>query len=87
MAFAPLVDCVLMVVQPTTSFNDVQRALELVPREKLLGFVLNRVESSNNDYHYYRYRYGFHKKTRLMRLLQCSAALSSLSAPSVALQL
>jgi len=62
MAFAPLVDCVLMVVQPTTSFNDVQRALELVPREKLLGFVLNRVESSNNDYHYYRYRYGFHKK-------------------------
>ena len=57
MAFAPLVDCILMVVHPRTSLNDTQRALELVPKEKLLGFVLNRIESSNKDYYYYRYGY------------------------------
>lgn len=57
LAFAPLVDCILMVVHPGTSFKDIQRALDLVPKEKFLGFVLNRVESSNDDY-YYRYRYG-----------------------------
>jgi protein-tyrosine kinase len=60
MAFAPLVDCILMVVQPRTSLNDIQRALELVPKDKFLGFVFNQIASSNNDY-YYRYRYG-HKK-------------------------
>jgi non-specific protein-tyrosine kinase len=61
LAFAPLVDCILLVVQPSTSFDDLQRALDLIPKEKFLGFVLNRVEASNDDYYYYRYRYG-HKK-------------------------
>jgi protein-tyrosine kinase len=56
LAFAPLVDCILMVVHPGTSFNDIQRALELVPKEKFLGFVLNRVDSSNG--YYSRYKYG-----------------------------
>jgi len=60
LAFAPLVDCILLVVQPRTSFDDLQRALDLIPKEKFLGFVLNRVEASSDDY-YYRYRYG-HKK-------------------------
>lgn len=58
LAFAPLVDCILLVVQPTTSFDDLRRALDLVPKEKLLGFVLNRVEASSDDYYYNRYRYG-----------------------------
>jgi non-specific protein-tyrosine kinase len=58
LAFAPLVDCIILVVQPTTSFDDLRRALDLVPKEKLLGFVLNRVEASGDDYYYYRYRYG-----------------------------
>jgi len=57
LAFAPLVDCILMVVRPRTSLDDLQRALDLIPKEKFLGFVLNRVEASKDDY-YYRYRYG-----------------------------
>lgn len=60
LAFAPLADCILMVVHPGTSFAEIQRALDLIPKEKFLGFVLNRVESSNDDY-YYRYRYGARK--------------------------
>ena len=58
LAFAPLADCILLVAHPRTSFKDTQRALDLIPKEKLLGFVLNRVEWSNHDY-YYRYKYGY----------------------------
>ena len=60
LAFAPLVDCILMVVHPSTSFDDIQKALDMVPKEKVLGFVLNNVETSNGDY-YYRYKYGSKK--------------------------
>jgi protein-tyrosine kinase len=43
LAFVPLVDYVIMVVQAgTTSTNDVKKALELIPQEKVIGFVLNR---------------------------------------------
>jgi protein-tyrosine kinase len=43
LAFAPLMDCILMVVQAgKTSLNDIQKAVELIPKEKFLGFVLNR---------------------------------------------
>jgi len=43
MAFAPLVDAILMVVwAEKTSLQDVKRAVELIPKEKFLGFVLNR---------------------------------------------
>ena len=62
LAFAPLVDCILLVVQPRTSFEDLQRALDLIPKEKFLGFVLNRVEASNDDYYSYRYRYSRKKQ-------------------------
>ncbi len=42
-AFTPLVDCVLIVVEAgKTPLQDVQRALELIPKEKFLGFVLNQ---------------------------------------------
>lgn len=42
-AFAPLVDGIVMVVESgkTTSF-DIQQGLKLIPEEKFLGFVLNR---------------------------------------------
>lgn len=42
-AFAPLVDGIVMVVESgkTTSF-DIKKALKLIPKEKFLGFVLNR---------------------------------------------
>jgi protein-tyrosine kinase len=57
LAFAPLVDCILMVVHPRTSFNELNTALELIPKEKFLGFVLNHVESPLDNY-YQRYAYG-----------------------------
>ena len=42
MVFAPLVDGIIMVVEKgATSLSDVKKALELMPREKFLGFVLN----------------------------------------------
>ena len=43
LAFAPLVDYVLIVVQAgKTSLQDVNRALKLLPSEKILGLVMNR---------------------------------------------
>ncbi len=43
LTFAPLVDCILIVVEEgRTSKHDIRRAMENVPKEKLLGFVLNR---------------------------------------------
>ncbi len=42
-SMAPLVDGVIMVVEAgVTSKRDVQRAVDMIPREKFLGFVLNR---------------------------------------------
>ncbi|MBI4791501.1 MAG: polysaccharide biosynthesis tyrosine autokinase [Deltaproteobacteria bacterium] len=42
MVFAPLVDGIIMVVEKgSTSLSDVKKAVELMPREKFLGFVLN----------------------------------------------
>ncbi|HOJ13382.1 MAG TPA: AAA family ATPase [Deltaproteobacteria bacterium] len=42
-AFASMVDCIIMVVEANrTPMKDVNRALELLPKEKFLGFVLNR---------------------------------------------
>jgi protein-tyrosine kinase len=58
LAFAPLVDCILMVAHTGTSLKSIQRALEFLPQEKILGFVLNSVEATNGDY-YYRYKYGY----------------------------
>ncbi|MFH1028671.1 MAG: AAA family ATPase, partial [Pseudomonadota bacterium] len=43
LAFAPLVDYVLIVVQAgKTSLQDVNKALKLIPGEKVLGLVMNR---------------------------------------------
>lgn len=43
LAFTPLVDYILVVVQAgTTSISDVNRALHQLPGEKVLGLVLNR---------------------------------------------
>jgi protein-tyrosine kinase len=61
LAFAPLADCILMVVHPGTALEDVNKALEMIPKEKFLGFVLNRTELSDNRY-YQRYSYGTHIK-------------------------
>jgi len=42
-AFAPLVDSILLVVESgKTSMADIRKALDLIPRDKFLGFILNR---------------------------------------------
>ena len=52
-AFSSLVDCVLMVVEEgRTSIKDVQKALDLIPKEKFLGYVLNRREAVVPGYYY-----------------------------------
>jgi protein-tyrosine kinase len=46
LAFAPLVDYVLIVVRAgKTSLQDVNRALKLLPSEKILGLVMNRQQN------------------------------------------
>jgi hypothetical protein len=43
LAFAPLVDHILFVVQAdVTPLPEVQKALEMLPKEKVIGLVLNR---------------------------------------------
>ena len=51
LAFVPLVDYIIMVVQAgTTSTNDVKKALELIPQDKVIGFVLNRYNTPVQKY-------------------------------------
>jgi non-specific protein-tyrosine kinase len=53
LAFAPLVDHVVVVVQAgKTPLPDVKKALEMLPREKILGIVLNRHEGVQKKYYY-----------------------------------
>ena len=52
--FAPMVDCILMVVEEgRTQIQDVKRSLEMIPKEKFLGFVLNRRKEGIKGYYYY----------------------------------
>jgi non-specific protein-tyrosine kinase len=45
-AFAPIVDSILMVVEPGRTTNaDIAAALKMIPQEKFLGFVMNRKKS------------------------------------------
>ncbi|MCF6291634.1 MAG: polysaccharide biosynthesis tyrosine autokinase [Desulfobacterales bacterium] len=54
-AFAPLVDGILFVVQAgRTSIQNVKKALALLPEEKFLGFVLNRTKITKQEYAIYR---------------------------------
>ncbi len=47
-AFSPLVDCILMVVQAAkTTIQEIRKALEMIPKDKFLGFALNRQRSPN----------------------------------------
>ena len=53
MAFAPMVDCIVMVVEEgRTSVKDVKKALEAIPAEKFMGFVLNRRKAPIRGYYY-----------------------------------
>ena len=51
MTFSSLVDGILMVVLAgRTSMEDVERAVEMIPRDKFLGFIVNRYSRQINDY-------------------------------------
>ncbi|MEO0249189.1 MAG: CpsD/CapB family tyrosine-protein kinase [candidate division WOR-3 bacterium] len=53
LALAPQVDCFLMVVQEgRTRMREVKKALEVLPSEKFLGFVLNMQKKSPSPYSY-----------------------------------
>lgn len=53
LAFAPLVDRVVVVVRAgRTSMDDVRKALQCLPQEKILGLVLNRCLSAQPAYYY-----------------------------------
>jgi non-specific protein-tyrosine kinase len=57
LAFAPLVDHVLVVVQAgKTPLPEIKKALEMLPKEKVLGIVLNRHEESTKPYYRQYYR-------------------------------
>jgi len=48
---ASFVDCILIVVEAgKTSIRDIRKAFDLMPREKVLGFVLNRHRTRMQEY-------------------------------------
>jgi protein-tyrosine kinase len=52
--FSAMVDSIVMVVESgKTPMGDVNKALELIPRDKFLGFVLNRNNTLRDIYTYY----------------------------------
>jgi len=56
LALAPYIDCIVMVVEEgRTSTKEVIRAVEMLPKEKFIGFVLNRQKNVKMEgYGYYR---------------------------------
>ena len=57
LALAPYIDSIVMVVQEgKTSTREVQRAVEMLPPDKFLGFVINKQkagQSADGAYYYY----------------------------------
>jgi protein-tyrosine kinase len=54
LALAPRVDAIVMVVEEgRTPMRDVQKALEMIPLKKFLGFVMNRQKGGGSRYGYY----------------------------------
>ena len=57
LALAPLVDGIVMVVaEGKTAMREVRKALDILPADKILGFVMNRQrkgQGAKNGYYYY----------------------------------
>jgi len=54
LAFAPMIDHILVVVRAGgTSIQDVRKSLKLIPKEKVMGLVLNREKYVPNAYNLY----------------------------------
>ena len=63
LAFAPLVDCIIIVVGAgIAGRNDLKEAIGLLPQEKIAGFVLNRHKGPNKLYGRYGYGYRYGRK-------------------------
>jgi non-specific protein-tyrosine kinase len=59
LTLAPLVDKIIVVVQADkTSMDDVGRALQYIPKDKMMGFVFNRSASTNASYFYHAHKGG-----------------------------
>ena len=59
LAFAPLVDSIVIVVGAgITARNDLKEAIGMLPQEKIAGFVLNRHKGPDKLYGRYGNRYG-----------------------------
>lgn len=57
LALTPYIDCIVMVVEEgRTSTRDVHQAMEMIPKEKFLGFVLNRRSKPEAEEYYGYYR-------------------------------
>jgi protein-tyrosine kinase len=57
LAFAPQVDYIILVVRAgSTSIEDVKLALDLLPRKKVLGVVLNRADQIGRYHMYKKYK-------------------------------
>ena len=53
LALAPYVDSIVMVVaEGRSSMRSVQKAVEAIPQEKFLGFVMNKQKAAGSRYHY-----------------------------------
>jgi len=54
LALTPYVDSIVMVVdEGKSSMRSVKKALEAIPQEKFLGFVMNRQKAGGSRYQYY----------------------------------
>ena len=57
LALTPYIDSIVMVVEEgRTTTKDVKRAIEMIPKEKFLGFVLNRRSKPEAEEYYNYYR-------------------------------
>ena len=66
MALAAHVDCVVMLVNDgRTSMQELKTAIDMLPAEKLLGFVINRQKKPmSKGYKYYGYKPTEYRKPR-----------------------
>jgi len=57
LALMPFVDSVIMVVEEGKSkAENIKNALEVIPQEKFMGFVINRLKGDGSKYGHYYYR-------------------------------
>ena len=53
-ALTPYVDCIIMVVEEgKTGMRNVRKAVEAIPREKFMGFVMNKQKTGSSQYRAY----------------------------------